>query len=116
MGAPRNWVKQGIKIGWVTVEKIGDKLVVIRTGTIKGLRLMLYWLKAGQVISQVKSVLENNFGLVLRNRCVLVSSAVFRFYNEVARELNKYGAVKVGMLEAWINLPLRKFISWIIWE
>ena len=32
LGEPRNWVKQGVKIGRVLVEKHGDKSVVIHTG------------------------------------------------------------------------------------
>jgi len=95
MGEPRNWVKKGVKIGRITVEKHGDKSVVIHTGRIKGFDVNALLVEAGLVVSQVKGVLEYDFGLILSDSGFPVGKPVVRFYDEVAKELNKYGAVSV---------------------
>ena len=91
LGEPRNWVKQGVKIGRVTVEKHGDKSVVIHTGRIKGFDINTLLVNAGQIISQVRFILENNFGMILVDEGTLLHEPVTRKKSILVLEEPRHG-------------------------
>ena len=95
LGNPRNWVKMGVKIGKIRVEKNGDKSIIIHSGQIRGFDASNLLVEAGGIIQNVKSVLEKKFGIVLSDIGVSLHKPVVRFYTEEAKELNKFGTVVI---------------------
>ena len=54
LGNPRNWVKMGVKIGKIRVEKNGDKSIIIHSGQIRGFDASNLLVEAGGIIQNVK--------------------------------------------------------------
>lgn len=95
LGKPRNWVKLGVKIGKIRVEKHDGKSIIIHTGRIRGFDVNSLLVEAGRIIYNVKSILENKSGMVLSNDGISLHKPVVRFYTEEAKELDKHGTVVV---------------------
>jgi DNA-binding MarR family transcriptional regulator len=95
LGKPRNWVKLGVKIGRIRVEKNGDKSIVIRSGQLRGFDIHSLLVEAGSIIQSAKFVLEHKFGMVLSDVGVPLHEPIARFYTPEAEELNKFGTVVV---------------------
>lgn len=94
LGAPRNWVKLGVKIGAVRVEKT-SRNVIIHSGRLKGFDVDELLVQTGSIVQRVKDVLENRFCMVL-GEPIPLHKPVLRFYSEEAKELLRlYGTTNV---------------------
>lgn len=104
LGEPRNWVKLGVKVGHVRVEKNMGKIptVVIHTGQIIGIHPDYCLLMAGSIIADVKAILQGH-GVVLDDVGLPLRKAMFQFFTKEAELLHdKLGNVKTdnGTLDA----------------
>jgi len=105
LGKPRNWVKLGVKIGGIRIEKNGDKSIIIHSGQLRGFDASNLLVEAGGVIQNVKSVLEKKFGMVLSVTGVPLHEPIVRFFTLEAQELNKYGTVVVEGIASLDHSP-----------
>lgn len=105
LGSPKNWVKMGIKIGKIRVEKNAEKTIIIRTGRIKGFDVNRLFVEAGSTIQNTKSILENKFGMILSDNGVPLHKPVVRFHSPEAKILNKYGTVVVDGVASLDHSP-----------
>ena len=89
LGEPKNWVKLGIKIGHVRVEKnLGKQpTVVIHTGQIVGFHPDYCLLEAGTIIADVKAILQG-YGVMLDAVGLPLRKAIFKFYTREAELLH----------------------------
>ena len=90
LGEPRNWVKLGVRVGCVRVEKT-SRHIIIHPGRLKGFDVDLLEVEAGRIVERVHSVLESRFGMVLSEEGVPLHKPIYRFYSEEAREDVKNG-------------------------
>ena len=105
LGNPRNWVKLGVKIGKIRVEKNAGKSIIIHSGQIRGFDASNLLVEAGGLIQNVKSVLEKNFGMVLSDIGVPLHEPIVRFFTPEAKELNKHGTVVVEGIASLDHSP-----------
>jgi len=105
LGKPRNWVKLGVKLGKIRVEKNGDKSIVIRSGQLRGFDVHSLLVEAGSIIQSAKFVLEQKFGMVLSDVGVPLHEPIARFYTPEAKELNKHGTVVVKGIASLDHSP-----------
>jgi len=105
LGKPRNWVKLGVKIGKIRVEKNGNKSIVIRSGQLRGFDVHSLLVEAGSIIQSAKFVLEQKFGMVLSDIGVPLHEPIARFYTPEAKELNKHGTVVVKGIASLDHSP-----------
>lgn len=104
LGEPKNWVKLGIKIGHVRVEKnLGKQpTVVIHTGQLVGFHPDQCLLEAGTIIADVKAILQG-YGVMLDAVGLPLRKAIFKFYTREAELLHDtFGNVSTedGTLDA----------------
>lgn len=100
-----DWIKLGVKIGKIRVEKNGDKSIIIRSGQIRGFDASNLLVEAGGIIQNVKSVLEKKFGMVLSVTGVPLHEPIVRFFTPEAKELNKCGTVVVDGIGSLDHSP-----------
>lgn len=105
LGEPRNWVKLGVKIGKIRVEKHGEKSIIIHSGRVRGFDVPILLVEAGRIIQNVKSILERKSGMILSDDGVPLHEPVVRFYTEEAKELNKHGTVVVEGIASLDHSP-----------
>ena len=109
LGKPRNWIKLGVKIGKIRVEKNAGKSIIIHSGQIRGFDVNNLLVEAGGIIQNVKSVLEKNFGMVLSVTGVPLHEPIVRFFTPEAKELNKHGTVVVEGIGSLDHSPPENF-------
>jgi hypothetical protein len=95
LGAPRNWVKLGVRLGDCRVVKTSHS-VIIHPGKLRGFDVDELEVDAGRVVERVKAILEGKFGMVLSDVGVPLHKPVYRFYSEEAREDVRHGTVTVA--------------------
>jgi len=84
LGAPRNWVKLGVRLGDCLVVKTSHS-VIIHPGKLRGFDVDELEVDAGRIVERVKAILEGKFGMVLSDQGVPLHKPVYRFYSEEAR-------------------------------
>lgn len=104
LGEPNNWVKMGIQVGQVRVEKNLGKVptIVVHTGQIIAPHPDYCLLMAGSIIADVKAILRGH-GVLVDDVGLPLRKAIFQFFTKEAQELhNKLGNVKTdnGTLDA----------------
>jgi hypothetical protein len=104
LGEPRNWVKLGVRVGCVRVEKT-SRHIIIHPGRLKGFDVDLLEIEAGRIVERVKGFLESRFGMVLSDEGVPLHKPIYRFYSEEAREDVKNGTCIVECVGSIDNSP-----------
>jgi hypothetical protein len=105
LGEPRNWVKLGIKLGRVRVEKT-TKNIIIHSGRLIGFNPDYLLVEAGQIIGLVKNFLEGR-GVEMEDVGVPLHEPIVRYYNPEAEALTKLGTfyTENGSLDCSDGVP-----------
>jgi hypothetical protein len=107
LGEPNNWIKMGVKIGDVRVVKnIGlETTVIIHPGKMYGFDVDDLEVDAGRVISDVRRILSEQFGMVLSEQGTPLHKPIYRIYTEEAKEDVKHGTCVVEGVGTIDNSP-----------
>jgi hypothetical protein len=95
LGKPQNWVKLGVQIGNVKVEKnLGKQTtVIVRTGQLSGFSPDHLLVEAGSITEAVRAILKDK-GVELDPVGVCIRQPKFKFFNPESEILNKqYGSI-----------------------
>jgi hypothetical protein len=105
LGEPKNWIKMGIKLGRIRVEKT-SKNIIVHTGKLQGFNPSYLLIEAGQIIGQVRNFLEK-MGLELDFVGFPLHKPIFRFYTAESETLNKLGTfyTKDGSIDGSDGVP-----------
>jgi hypothetical protein len=91
LGDPLNWEKLGVKLGGVRVEKnLGKKPhIIIHSGQVFGCDVDGLRVDVGRIIENVRSILCNEFGMVLSDVGVPIRKPTTQFYSKEAKQFHK---------------------------
>jgi hypothetical protein len=107
LGDPNNWIKMGVKIGDVRVVKnLGlETTIIIHPGKMFGFDVDDLEVDTGRVISDVRRILSEQFGMILSEKGSPLHKPIYRYYSEEAKEDVKHGTCIVDGVGTIDNSP-----------
>lgn len=106
LGAPRNWVKLGFKVGKVRVVKT-SRSIIVHPGRLRGFDPYRLVYVVGRECGRVAGWLQGHLGMVL-GPGEPVKRPTFQVYDPVAEELTKYYSFKDDVGGADRSPPSRR--------